>query len=199
MKRLILFSTPTAKNTNQVLDALLPETITPKVLGYLASDGADSPAGYVHLWRGWAEGSGWQLIEINNSLIGDAAAAECAKLAGCGSLLITGGNTFTLLHHLRTSGLVESIKDFAKRDNFVLGGFSAGAIVLTPTIKLAGAIGDFDENTVGLTDLTGLKLVEYEVFPHYEDRHAAELDHYRQSTPNKVKTITDDEVIIIDG
>lgn len=198
MKRLVLFSTPTTENRERVLDSLLPNSITSKVLGYLASDGANSPAEYVNLWRGWAETSGWQLIEINNSLTGEAAVAERSKLDKCGSLLITGGNTFTLLHHLRASGLDQSIKDFAKGDNFVLGGFSAGAIVLTPTIKLAGEIGDYDENAVGLTDLTGLNIVDYEVLPHYEDRYAAELDHYRQSTPNEVKTITDEELIVID-
>lgn len=198
MRRIVLFSTPTEANIQQVLDALLLEDIGHKVLAYIPSDGADSPQGYEDQWRSWAEDRGWSLTAIDNSQEGTAAKEELNKLSTCGSVLITGGNTFTLLRNLRRSGLDRAVIEFAQRPDFILAGFSAGAIVLTPTIAVAGSSDDYDENTVGLTDLTGLNLVDFEVFPHYAERYADDVERYRQSTKNSVKTITDEQIIVLD-
>ncbi len=85
------------------------------------------------------------------------------------AIYLAGGNTFYFLKHLRKSGLLPRLKRYAKQGG-VLAGLSAGAIMMTPTIGLAGyPKSDADENEVGLKDLRALGLVEFEFFPHFED------------------------------
>ena len=72
-------------------------------------------------------------------------------------IYLAGGNTYTFLHLLRRSGLLPHLKAFAKSGG-VLAGLSAGAILLTPSIGLAGIPQyDPDENEVGLRSAHQLK------------------------------------------
>ena len=55
-----------------------------------------------------------------------------------------------------------------------------------------------DENKVGLKDLTGLNIIDFEVFPHFDeilDRKT--LEEYREQTPNEVREINNDEYIVL--
>ena len=99
---------------------------------------------------------------------------------------LAGGNTYHFLHHLRVSGLLEAVGRFASRGG-VVAGLSAGALILTPHIGLAGyPAWDRDENRIGLSGrgCRGLGLTRFEFFPHYR-RSAryrdALLDYSRRS------------------
>lgn len=82
-------------------------------------------------------------------------------------IYLAGGNTFYFLSHLKRSGLMPRLKQFAKNGG-VIAGLSAGAILLTPHISLAGYPEfDKDENDVGLRNLKALDLVNFEFFPHF--------------------------------
>lgn len=82
-------------------------------------------------------------------------------------IYLAGGNTFYLMHHLRRSQLISKLRAFAKNDG-VIAGLSAGGIILTPTVGLAGyPLFDRDENEVELKSLKSLGLVKFEFFPHY--------------------------------
>jgi dipeptidase E len=112
--------------------------------------------------------------------------------------VISGGNTFKLLDNLRKSGLDKTIIEFTKQDNYVLSGFSAGALVLTPTIEVCN-LPNYDENLVGLKNLTGLGIIDFEVFPHYDEATQKELlDKYRLTAKHEVKEITNEDFITID-
>ena len=113
-------------------------------------------------------------------------------------LVISGGNTYELLNDLRKTGLDKAIIEFSKKDEFVLSGFSAGACVLTPTIAIAGQGTGADVNEVDLKDLTGLNIVDFEVYPHYENGDEETYEEYSKQSPNKVKKITDQEFIKLD-
>lgn len=83
-------------------------------------------------------------------------------------IYLAGGNTFYLMHHLRKSGLISKLRAYA-RGKGVIAGLSAGGIILTPTIGLAGyPMFDRDENDVDLKTMKSLDLVKFEFFPHYE-------------------------------
>lgn len=82
-------------------------------------------------------------------------------------IYLAGGNTFYFLYHLKKNKLIPALKKFAKQGG-VLAGLSAGALILTPNIQLAGYPDfDSDENEVGLKQLSALGLVSFEFFPHY--------------------------------
>jgi dipeptidase E len=113
-------------------------------------------------------------------------------------LVMTGGNTFKLLSNLRKSGLDKAIKEFSGKNEFILAGFSAGALVLTPTIEVCN-LPNYDKNEVGLKDLTGLGVVSFEVFPHYSEQEYSDLlNKYKNQTSNVVREITNEDFIVLD-
>lgn len=179
------------------MDLLFPKDLKQKYFGYMPSDGANCPEKYINEWRNYATDYGYDFELINNSLEGEAAINEADKLLRCGVLVISGGNTFTLLRNLKRSGLDKTILEFSKRDNYVIVGFSAGAIVMTPTIEICNTPG-FDENLVALVNLEGLNLVDFEVFPHYGPEWAEKLKLHQDKSKYLVKVITNDEYLVIE-
>jgi dipeptidase E len=80
-----------------------------------------------------------------------------------------GGNTFYFLNSLRKAKVLNPLRDFVMRGG-VLSGLSAGAILMTENIELAGYPEfDRDENSVGLKNLSALGLVDFGFFPHYRN------------------------------
>jgi dipeptidase E len=100
-------------------------------------------------------------------------------------IYLAGGNTFYFLKHLRESGFLKRLERFAKRGG-IIAGLSAGAIILTPTIHLAGyPLHNADENEVRLKDLRGLGLVDFEFYPHYVNSKKTNSDLLRYSRRTK--------------
>jgi peptidase E len=87
------------------------------------------------------------------------------------------------------------VREFTYKDSFVLGGYSAGAIVLTPSIEVC-RLPNFDKNLAGITDLTGLGVVNFEVFPHYSQVDEGAMRDYSKTTKLQVQTITNDSYIV---
>lgn len=192
MKRIILFSTPSEANVNQLAKALFPKELTNKTLAYMPSNGSHSEQIYTDYWKRITSANSTAFTFVDNLLPPESG--EAKKIENANILLITGGNTFELLNNLRKSELDQAIKQFATKKEFVLGGFSAGAIVLSPTIATT-----VDENSVGTSDLTGLNIIDFEIVPHYSEiTDKNTVEEYRKQTENKVREITDEEVIILD-
>lgn len=99
-----------------------------------------------------------------------------------------GGNTFYFLNSLRKAGLLKQLKTFAEKGG-VLTGLSAGAIMMTENIEMAGYPEfDRDENVVNIKNLSALNLVDFYFFPHF--RNSARYDAvFKRFTRNKDKII----------
>jgi dipeptidase E len=116
---------------------------------------------------------------------------------------LSGGNTFHYLMHLRHSGLIPALRQFADRGG-VLAGLSAGAILTTPNIGLA-AYPDFDrdENEVALPESRwgALDLVDFEFFPHYRTsrRYREALQAYSQRSRFPLYACSDGSGIVVEG
>ncbi len=96
-------------------------------------------------------------------------------LARFDSVYIGGGNTYELLHAMRSSGFAEAVARFADRGGAVYGG-SAGAAVLGRDIS---TVASMDTNGVGLIDTRGLDLVGgYSAWCHYEPGHDPQIMRY---------------------
>lgn len=194
MKRVVLFSTITDTNSQPILSDIFSDKIKDKVLAYMPSDGVGSSATYIEEWRSYAQRfeTGFNVIDNHSS-----DELEKAKLLDSNILLISGGNTFTLLNNLRKSGLDQAVLKFTQKPNFILSGFSAGALVLTPTIAVC-SLPNFDENMVGLTDFEGLGIVDFEVFPHYVNGlHNEIIETYKRTSRYQVKEISDEDFITV--
>ena len=139
-----------------------------------------------------------QLIESKTALR-DAV----AKINTSDIVYLAGGNTYHFLDHLRRSGLLEVLTRFADRGG-VLAGLSAGALILTPHIQLAGYPAfDADDNEPGLTrpQCRGLGLVNFEFFPHYRRslRYREALTLYSEQSRRPVYACTDGSGIVVEG
>lgn len=116
-------------------------------------------------------------------------------------IFLGGGNTFYFLKHLKKAGMFEHFKKFLKRGG-VLCGLSAGAIVLTPHVHTATFPHfDRDDNPFGMKNLSAMRLVNFEFFPHYKNskRYDAELLHHSKKSKLPLYACADGGGIIIEG
>ena len=80
-----------------------------------------------------------------------------------------GGNTFYFLNSLRKAKLLPQLRTFVEKGG-VLTGLSAGAIMMTENIEMAGYPSfDRDDNIVGLKNLSSLGLLDFAFFPHFKN------------------------------
>ena len=113
-----------------------------------------------------------------------------------------GGNPFYLLNSIREHNSVNVLKAVA--DTKVLIGWSAAAFVFGPTLELVN-IYSADMNFLGLKDLSGIKLTDVEVLPHYEkflkrfDRFEEKCRIYEKEHSVEVIRLNDGEGVFIEG
>lgn len=104
---------------------------------------------------------GFALREIN---LEDKSEAELRKACeGIDALLVTGGNVYYLLYHVKKSGFDKIITDLVNQ-GIVYIGSGAGAVITGQSIDVARRFDD--PSVVPLTDYTGLGLVDFVIIPH---------------------------------
>lgn len=119
------------------------------------------------------------------------------RLANVDMLWLSGGNTFYLLDQVRKTGFDVWLKQ--NIDHKVYVGGSASTILMTPTIAVAG-LEPGDENVPGITDLTGLGYVDFEIEPHCDAARIESVKEYADQTDNPVYAIDDLTAIkVVDG
>ncbi|MBP6038150.1 MAG: Type 1 glutamine amidotransferase-like domain-containing protein [Candidatus Saccharimonas sp.] len=117
-----------------------------------------------------------------------------ARLDDVDVLWLSGGNTFYLLDQMRKTEFGTWLAEHAK-DKVYVGG-SASTIVVTPTINIAKGV---DENTVQLTDLTGLQLVDFEVNVHCDENAFESTRVYAESSTHDVYALDDLSAIAVEN
>ena len=86
-----------------------------------------------------------------------------SAISQCDIIYVSGGNTFYLLSELRKSHAAQAIKDAVQAGKIYIGE-SAGAVVAAPDTRYATPM---DENSVNVSDFTGLNLVDFFIVPHF--------------------------------
>lgn len=203
MKRLVVFSTPNTPKLDEILSFVFPESLKNKKVAYLPVGGKNSKEEYTSFWREKAKQYKAEFLFIDST--NENLSEEKEKLDRANTLLISGGNTFQLLHDLKKNGLFEEIKKFKERDEFVIAGWSAGAVLMTPTIEVSGrpnrdgGKSPADENKVGVTDLTALGFIDFEVFPHFDEMTQKQtFEEYNIKKHGKVKALKDGDYLVIE-
>lgn len=140
--------------------------------------------------------------------------SDTEKLAkdfsGYPALWLAGGNTFLLRKALRQSNLEALLGDAVRKNEIVLGGESAGAIIMGPTLKGSENVDDPEDNPYFTADgydnkviWEGLDFINFVPVPHYQSGdYGSSIDNFveyltRQSIPHR--TMTDTQAIIING
>ncbi len=148
-------------------------------------------------WQAFAEQRHAEFVLIDNAA--EQIEGERNKLRRANIVFITGGNTCVLLSNLRRSGLDQVIMELTSKEQYVLAGYSAGAMLLTPSVEYEIIAFDPEANQeAGLVDFAGLHLVDYEIAPHYIDEDQEMLAEYRKTRAYEVKSLTDDEFLVIE-
>lgn len=120
---------------------------------------------------------------------------------------VRGGNVFILLRAFKQSGADKVIAELLAKDKLVYGGYSAGAVVLCPTMHGVDLV---DDPTVVPTGYNpeiiweGLGIMPKMIVPHYKSDHpeSAATDRTVQYLEHKnipFTTLRDGEAIVVDG
>lgn len=105
------------------------------------------------------------------------------------SVYIGGGNTFSLLNNIRSSGFDEILKKYIQSGGTVYGG-SAGAIILGSDIMTCAHL---DSNEVGLENLEGLNLIsDLAIWCHYEPKNDEQVRKYIKSDQKSVLALPEE-------
>lgn len=114
---------------------------------------------------------------------------------------IIGGNPYYLLNSIRCHNAKNVLQMIAEKK--VLIGWSAGALVLGPTIAIIDQYSP-EMNFLKLDDLSALKLTDVQVLPHYSkflkryDNFEEKCLEYEKENQCSVFRINDGEGVIID-
>lgn len=120
---------------------------------------------------------------------------------------VRGGNVFILRNAFYKSGFDEIIMEMLKNDSIVYGGYSAGPMMLTPSLRGAELVDDLDllpkEDQLDII-WNGLNLIPYALAPHYKSDHpesaAVEKEvQYLIDHNIPYKTLHDGEAIVVNG
>jgi dipeptidase E len=124
---------------------------------------------------------------------------------------LAGGNVFLLRRALSYTGLDTYFYDAVRKNEIILGGESAGAIIMGPTLQYSEMEAEGHEDSPSFVAegyesgviWNGMDFITYVPVPHYKDvDYGEEIDDYiarleKASIP--YKTITNDQAIIING
>ncbi|WP_142413926.1 Type 1 glutamine amidotransferase-like domain-containing protein [Hathewaya massiliensis] len=113
---------------------------------------------------------------------------------------LSGGNTFYFLHLLRKRGLIENLQSYVSKGG-VLIGVSAGSILMTKTIEIAGHGKDGDENIIGIQNNSALNLVDFEFMPHWDGTEESlnSVRSYARLNNTVVYVCKDGDGIVVDN
>jgi len=118
---------------------------------------------------------------------------------------VVGGNSFLLLRAMRQSSFDKVIVQLVENDTLVYAGFSAGAVVATPTLHGIELVDDKDtvsENYNKEVVWTGLHLVGKSIAPHYKSNHPEseavnEVVKYFLENGMDYWTLSDGQVLVV--
>jgi len=138
------------------------------------------------------------LVDLADYQLGEAGLLS--RLEAYDVIWLSGGNTYYLRWILHETGADSMIQDLARQGK-VVGGASAGAIVVGPTLKhfeLADDPADAPEVTYD-----GLCLTDAVIIPHWGNEKYGEImadaEKNLQSDGFETVHITDDQALAIDG
>jgi len=109
-------------------------------------------------------------------------------------IFVIGGEPFYLLKAVRGSGFDQIIKNLGDEKLYV--GASAGTYISCPSVEM-GLWKKPNRNTYGLTDFTGMGLVDFMVMAHYEEKYKELFREKSKGSNYEVCALTDEQAISI--
>ncbi|MBP9095852.1 MAG: Type 1 glutamine amidotransferase-like domain-containing protein [Ignavibacteria bacterium] len=129
------------------------------------------------------------------------------QLMNYDSVWIPGGDSFLLRRAMYDSGFDIIIKNMLNEDKIVYAGYSAGVVVLAPTLR-GLEIADDDTKVFSTYKeeciYDGLNVLQYNIVPHFKSQHGKsesmdKVVEYFKSENMNYKTLMDGQALIING
>ncbi|MFA5025215.1 MAG: Type 1 glutamine amidotransferase-like domain-containing protein [Candidatus Shapirobacteria bacterium] len=150
-------------------------------------------------WECWKEGGSWKMIntlEAKVSLIilenyGNNSVIKL--LEGQDIIWFAGGCPGYLMYWLKRTEIDKNLPRLLKNEKVWFVGSSAGSMVMGKTLDAAEW--DFTDAEIGARDMGALGLVNFDIFPHYEEDLLTDIrkNHKR----NKLYLLKNGEEIIV--
>ncbi len=122
------------------------------------------------------------------------------KLRTCNLIWCAGGNSFSLRYAMKTSGFDEIIRTLLA-EGIAYGGWSAGAVVAGPSLRLIELMDDPGKAPEIVWE--GLGLIPYFIWPHWDMEKYLPLQkealERMKHLPYESMVMRDGEVLIIDN
>jgi len=117
---------------------------------------------------------------------------------------VAGGNTFVLNRAMQQSGFKQAVQPLVQRDKLVFGGWSAGAIIATPSLHGT----EWGDNPEVVPDgypseiiWEGLGLVPFYIIPHYNSDWRGDkarlMEKYLKEQQLPFEILEDGQVVIV--
>ena len=191
MKRLLLTSTgfTNPKLGDRFLALLEKDPLNTKVLFIPTASRSGDEMKYVKESENELVQLGIQKENIAWLDVGNVAAV--GDIDSFDVIYVCGGNTFFLMQKLRDTELDKKIIELVNRGKVYVG-VSAGSVIAGPDVSIANP---FDENDIGLKDMSGLNLTNKVVTPHYNDKEESIIGEFKKKLPYPVVPITDSQAV----
>ncbi|MEG0181717.1 MAG: Type 1 glutamine amidotransferase-like domain-containing protein [Peptostreptococcaceae bacterium] len=164
-------------------------------VGYIASE-TDKDRRYFNKTKHY-----YELLGINNIKYFDLEyeydESKEDELFDSDIIHLTSGNTFKFLSLLRKRNMISKIRDYSINGG-ILVGVSAGSVLMGSSIEIAKFA---DLNNIASTDFEGLKLIDFEIKPHWnrwEDK-IYEFKKYSKDRGREIYLIRDGEGIVVEN
>jgi dipeptidase E len=121
-----------------------------------------------------------------------------------GTIWVSGGNTFALRWAMNRSGLDKLLPHRLHMGDLIYGGFSAGACVLSPTLKGIHLTDEPEKVAKSELQWDGLGLIDFCIAPHYRSNHPEspaieKVVEYFRTHNLKYRTLHDGEALRLVG
>lgn len=194
MKTILL--TSAGMNVKEEILKIFPKSANQIKLAHIVTASkAEENTTYVEKDRAAMEDLGFQVEDIDIEGKNENELREILKDKD--AVYVQGGNTFYLLKYVRESGFDKVVKELIDK-GLVYIGVSAGSIIAGPSIETAGWKGtDGDSNIVGIEDFSGIGLVGFSVFVHYQEKYREAIESEARKSNYPVKILTDNQAILV--
>lgn len=154
-------------------------------------------------------GLGLRPVELDLRAFFDQPPGRTATALGRFPMVwVRGGNVFVLRHALARSGADQALIELLRQDAIVYGGYSAGACVLAPDLRMLDQCDDPQAVNAAYgvpARFDGLALLDYAVLPHIDSPGHPETeilgtiaDQYRAQGIDH-RTLRDGQALVING
>jgi dipeptidase E len=130
-------------------------------------------------------------------------------LKNYGFIWLGGGNAFLLRRALSYTGADRYLYDAVRKNEVILGGESAGAIITGPTLRFSEVENDMEDSQFYTPEpylknviWEGLNLVDFVPVPHFDSPGYVGIDEYVDNLEKEkipYKKMTDEHAILING